>query len=168
MALVECPSCHRGISDEAEACPNCGYPAAKKRAQQAAAREALGCAAALVVIIMIIVGVYFVESGDQSTASAPSAPASRPSGDDTKFISGDHFFGCRERSVYEKLEEYAAEKDTQAFGEALFAELLTGQCRSFQKGEPVFITDTAFFSGLVKVRRKGDIAEYWTVLEAVK
>ena len=38
----------------------------------------------------------------------------------------------------------------------------------FTNGEVVYIADTAIFSGLVKVRRRGDTNEYWTNLEAVK
>ncbi len=30
MALITCPECGKEVSDQAEACPNCGYPIAKK------------------------------------------------------------------------------------------------------------------------------------------
>jgi len=83
-------------------------------------------------------------------------------------ISSDSFFGCSDRSVCQKLVEYAVDKDNQAFKQALGAELLTGGCRMFQRGESVFIADTAIFSGLVKVRRRGETEEYWTAMEAVK
>lgn len=26
MALIKCPECEREVSDNAEKCPNCGYP----------------------------------------------------------------------------------------------------------------------------------------------
>jgi len=26
MALIECPECGKQVSDQAESCPNCGYP----------------------------------------------------------------------------------------------------------------------------------------------
>ena len=26
MALINCPECHREISDKAESCPHCGFP----------------------------------------------------------------------------------------------------------------------------------------------
>jgi hypothetical protein len=38
----------------------------------------------------------------------------------------------------------------------------------FKNGEVVYITDTAIFSGIIKVRRKGETKEYWTNTEAVK
>lgn len=30
MALITCPECRKEISDQAEACPHCGYPLRKK------------------------------------------------------------------------------------------------------------------------------------------
>lgn len=35
MALIQCPECGKSISDAAEACPNCGYPIAEVRKQEA-------------------------------------------------------------------------------------------------------------------------------------
>ena len=29
MSLIKCPECDRDVSDQAEACPNCGYPIQK-------------------------------------------------------------------------------------------------------------------------------------------
>ena len=34
MPLIDCPECHKPVSTEARACPNCGYPLADKLAQQ--------------------------------------------------------------------------------------------------------------------------------------
>lgn len=34
MAMVQCPECGREISEIADACPACGYPMAKKRAEE--------------------------------------------------------------------------------------------------------------------------------------
>ena len=34
MALITCPECGKQISDQAEACPNCGYPLKAKKEQQ--------------------------------------------------------------------------------------------------------------------------------------
>ena len=34
MALITCPECEKQISDQAEACPNCGYPLKAKKDQQ--------------------------------------------------------------------------------------------------------------------------------------
>lgn len=34
MALIRCPECNKEISSAAEACPNCGYPLAKLKADE--------------------------------------------------------------------------------------------------------------------------------------
>lgn len=85
-----------------------------------------------------------------------------------KRISGDHWFGSTDRDYFSKLVEYAVQGDSEAFEEALTADLLVGTCTTFKNGEVIYITDTAIFSGLVKVRRKGETQEYWTNIEAVK
>ena len=43
----------------------------------------------------------------------------------------------------------------------------SGACVMFEAGESVFITDTTILGGLVKVRREGELAEYWTARESV-
>lgn len=83
-------------------------------------------------------------------------------------IADDHRFGCKSRDYLEELTGYAVAKDMEAFRKGLGAGLVIGECTLFRKGEEVFIVDTKIFSGLVKVRRKGAIEGYWTVLEAVK
>jgi len=85
-----------------------------------------------------------------------------------KRISGDNWVDCTDRKYFEKLGEYAVQKDEQAFKRALAAGILTGTCTWLKNGEIVYITDTAIFSGLVKVRRKGELQEFWTNIEAVK
>jgi len=68
----------------------------------------------------------------------------------------------------DKIAQYVAQGDKEAFKKALGAELITGECVQFKANERVLISDTAIFSGLVKVRRPGEISEYWTNIEAVK
>ncbi len=104
-------------------------------------------------------------SDSSSTRSGSSKRSSAPSGQSR--ISGDNWTGCTDREYFSKLIGYAAQNDTQAFSQALAAGILRGVCTRFTSGEEVFIADTAVFSGLVKVRRKGETVEYWTNLEAV-
>jgi len=105
-------------------------------------------------------------SGTSSEPSTSSAPAVTTGQD--KRIKDDHRFGCSDREYFEKLISYAVQKDNQAFSQGLAAGILAGSCTMFTAGEQVYITDTAIFSGLVEVRRKGETQEYWTNLEAVE
>lgn len=75
--------------------------------------------------------------------------------------------GCQDRDVLSKLTRYAVDKDQEAFKTAAMAAVLSGQCIVFKKGETVFLMDTAIFSGLVQLRRKGETVEYWTNFEAI-
>jgi hypothetical protein len=83
-------------------------------------------------------------------------------------ISSDKFFGCTEKDYFGKLENYIVQKDMEAFQKGLMAGVLTGKCIIFKSGEEVFLADTAIFSGLIKLRRKGEVVEYWTNIEATK
>lgn len=83
-------------------------------------------------------------------------------------MSGDSRVGCTDRAHFEKLVQYAAQNDKEAFSKGLAAGAMLGRCVLFKSGESVFIVDTAIFAGLIKVRRRGDITEYWTNIESVK
>lgn len=91
-----------------------------------------------------------------------------PSRAQEQTISSDNYFGCTSKDYFEKIASYAADKDLEAFKKALLAGLLDGTCTMFKRGETVYLEDTSIFSGLVKVRRRGETLEYWTAMEAVK
>ena len=98
-------------------------------------------------------------------ASLPSLPSA--SAGDERRISA-RVFGCEDREYYEKLAQYLRQNDDEAFGRGLAAGLPVGRCTMFEAGEVVYIADTAFFSGAVRVRRKGQTQEFWTLGEAVQ
>lgn len=93
-------------------------------------------------------------------------PANRPS-DGSHRISRNQWPGCADREYFGQLTRFSVEGDHEAFRRALAADIVDGYCTIFKKGEAVFTVDTAIFSGLVKVRRRGDPQGYWTNLEAV-
>ncbi len=97
----------------------------------------------------------------------PEPAAKRISSPGPNRIEGEDNIGCRSRDYNSKLTRIAVQGDREAFGRALMEGVLSGECVVFKAGEPVFVSDTAIFSGLVKVRRKGEIDEYWTNFEAV-
>ena len=84
----------------------------------------------------------------------------------SKKISGDNYFGCTDRDYFEKLESYIVQKDIEAFKKGLTTGVSLGRCTLFKRGEEIFLLDRTIPSGLVKVRRKGDIVEYWTPIKA--
>ena len=102
-----------------------------------------------------------------TTVQEPTPVAGSPSAPGPDRIDGDNNFGCRSRDYYSKLVRFAVQGDQEAWSRALAEGALSGECILFKADEPVFVTDTALFSGLVKVRRKGKLTEYWTNFEAV-
>lgn len=83
-------------------------------------------------------------------------------------ITDDNLIGCSDRDYFEKLVRYAADNDREAWSKGLLAGVAIGKCTTFKADEPVFIADTAISHGLVKLRRQGDLLEYWTQIEAVR
>ncbi|MBS1766023.1 MAG: hypothetical protein JST05_01280 [Acidobacteria bacterium] len=106
---------------------------------------------------------------EPSNSPTITTPAESPHSASTrKHIVGTSWFGCRDRDDLSKLISYAAQGDREAFSRGLAEGVADGQCTVFKDGEEVVLTDTAIFSGLVKVRRVGDTEEWWTNIEAVK
>src|SRR5215475_14294999 len=80
---------------------------------------------------------------------------------ESRRISGDKFFGCTDLDYHKKLTNYVVHKDMEAFAKGLTDGLFFGMCTLFKSSEEVFLVDTAFGSGLIKLRRKSDTVEYW-------
>jgi predicted RNA-binding Zn-ribbon protein involved in translation (DUF1610 family) len=133
--------------------------------------------AILVIVVCLVVAVFVFgrvfrevkpkpESPPQPAPSRPATPSLQVNA--VKQISGNDWVGCTDRADFEKLVQYAVQRDVQAYGQAVGNGLLNGTCTRFADGETVRICDLTVFSGLVKVRREGDLKEYWTNREAVK
>ena len=111
-----------------------------------------------------------VESRPSPTPPPPPRANNEPSSTSTldKRINGKGWTGCTERDVFNKFASLRDSGDKEAATKFLSAALLTGDCTIFKDGEQVHISETAIWSGMYKVRRKGEILEYWTNVEAVK
>lgn len=83
-------------------------------------------------------------------------------------IQGESRIGCVSRDYYEKLVSFAASGDNEAFKKALVAGVMTEQCTMFQAGASVILEDTAMFSGMMKIRVRGETTSYWTSIESAK
>ena len=85
--------------------------------------------------------------------------------------SGNPIVGCQSRQYYETIVRRASQ-DPKAFRRVM----LSGDCVvlaptawSARNGtsQAVYVVERAWFSGLVKVRRRGELVEYWTASSAV-
>jgi hypothetical protein len=76
--------------------------------------------------------------------------------------------GCITNEDHSKFTNYLIQKDEEALKKFLTLKLVTGECTVFSVNEPVNVTDTALFSGMIQIRRHGEIKEFWTNFEYVK
>lgn len=81
-----------------------------------------------------------------------------------KWLKGDNYYGCRTKDSLSRFVSMLSEKDFGAAGQMVAA----GECRKLSGRVPVFLEDTAIFSGAVKIRPKGSTTGWWTIIEAVK
>lgn len=128
---------------------------------------------ASLVALAILWPAYSIYRFNNPRPVAPQAITSPPVSSqaertDAKRISGVDWIGCRDRAYHDRLVSYSVQKDLEAFRRALAAGIMSGMCVEFTPNERVFVTDTAIFSGLVRVRREGETREYWTNLEALQ
>ena len=82
-------------------------------------------------------------------------------------IAIDKAIGCTDSDYFKKLMSMIYQKDTEAFTKGFLTKAATGDCVLFSLGETVALTDTAVFSGLVQVRKRGDMKEFWVITEAI-
>ena len=119
---------------------------------------------AIILVFFIAIGMFV--PAPVIPESKQEVPISRNLSE--KHIVGDSWFGATSKKELEEITRYAAQKDDQAFKETMITGIANKKLTFFKNGEEVYLMDTAIFSGLVKVRRKGETVGYWTYLEAVK
>ena len=84
----------------------------------------------------------------------------------TYHINGSTWFGCADQEDFKKISGYRYDGDKEAFVKALTEGIYAGTATVFKDGEPVYLEDTAIWSGLVELRRPGETQAYWTNIEA--
>jgi len=99
-------------------------------------------------------------------AAQPVEPAAPPpyAPPGARRINGDNRFGCIDREYFERLVKMKAQGDDAAVTDGIRAGFISGQCVSFQAGEPVFLDEHSW--GLIRIRPAGKQTSYWTFLEA--
>jgi len=105
------------------------------------------------------------QSRPPSSSPSPSIPPKAADG--TYGIRGGSYVGCTDREQYKKLIHYGNSKDFEAFARAMSLGRLNGTHTAFKNGERVHLVD-ATWTGLIRVRRRGETIEYWTASGAIK
>jgi len=79
-----------------------------------------------------------------------------------KYTNGGYIASISLENV-KKASKYVTQGDKEAFDRMI----ITDQVFILKDNVPVYIDDTKLFSGLVKIRPKGQTTSVWTVIEAV-
>jgi len=74
-------------------------------------------------------------------------------------------FGCQDKETFEKITKLSSEGDKDLASKVLGDGIASGRCTLIDKGDMTLIEDTSIFAGMVKLRRKGEEAAYWTFIE---
>lgn len=139
-----------------------GYGAPPPAPQKKGGCFRAGCGGA--VALFLIAGLAAQCSGGPSTPSATTTTSTPSSSAPARhFIKSDGYLGCSDREVFDRLVGFAVDGDNEAFN----ALMRSSDCVPLRKGEEVFLEDVPLLSGAIKVRRKGEVAGYWTNVEAV-
>jgi hypothetical protein len=88
MALINCPDCHKSVSDQAHACPNCGLPVAahlermkqeeeKRRAEEEALRQRQEKRRATAQVVMGAIVVFLIMMVASCISNASQHPVLR-------------------------------------------------------------------------------------------
>ena len=77
------------------------------------------------------------------------------------YIRSGQNYGCVDRSYFDRLVQFTAQKDIEAFGKLLKLGLVTGMCDIWEPGTEVYLVE-GFWSSVAKVRPRGEVGEYWT------
>lgn len=115
--------------------------------------------------VLILVGLFFVFRDDDSSSSSQSPNFITG---EKRTILGDGRLGCKVQSDIENHKKYLNQGDSIAAEKLGITGILSGQCLVFKNFDEVIIQEYAVWSGLVRVRKTGDIAEYWVSASAIR
>jgi len=77
MALISCPECKKEVSDQAAACPHCGYDLHKvekeKKSEEKKSATQFGCLMAIIAFVAIIAVLASLPSHESSTHDSTDA-----------------------------------------------------------------------------------------------
>lgn len=81
------------------------------------------------------------------------------------YINGPSRYGCIHKADFDKTTEYVAQNDPEAFKKFLGLGIATGVCVMFKANEPIIVADFGLLTS--KVRRRGDVTEFWVDTSAI-
>ncbi len=176
--MVKCPGCGKWTVDE-EKCDGCGkvLKANPNDCPIAAPSKVdyKGCFSAIGTILVFVVslracyqaGWFSAGSEEKSKATKETSKTVASIGDYVPITRGN-FYGFVLESDLDKISEYLVAKDEEAFEKAMMVLLLSDMAIPLQKGDMVYIVDRNVWNHTVKIRKKGELTEYWAFKQVVE
>jgi hypothetical protein len=157
-ATQVCRYCRSSISSAAIKCPQCREWVKKP---EGFVSKAAGYS--LLLAILLCSGIVVL-----SPRSDPTTNSRITDINGAILIQERDWPGCSTKELMNRLISYIVAKDESAFEQLMTIGEISGECTVFKQGEKVFLVEGEVFTGLAKVRRAGDIAEYWVQAEAIR
>ena len=107
-------------------------------------------------VAIILIALFLTSCSD----SGPENPALNFNIGDVVIVKDSALPVCKHKKVLDKLSDMAHNNDDAAFKKLLTAAIITGECTMFKKNTIAYVEDLSIY-GYVKIRKKGDVAEYW-------
>lgn len=114
----------------------------------------------ILIFIIVIIGLAAMPDDTSKNNTTEKRPETG------LYIMSDKTFGCLSKSYLNNLHNFVAQEDRLAFGKALTSGLSLDLCTMFKKGAPVYLIKAGLLKS--KIRRKGDMTEYWVSSESLK
>ena len=122
------------------------------------------------VLALAVVGAFFVwlvfASAMRDTSTVASVAEPSPSSQLGRPTVRETSIACIDADDLSRLARYKVDNDPVALKRAAAALILSDRCTMLQPGEAVILVKAGLISN--KVRRPGDLAEYWVARERVK
>jgi hypothetical protein len=133
-------------------------------------KEAL--AIALCIGVVGLVFLFTSNTSKRPTSPAKAAPVQAkvdvPYINETGIITGGFWFGSTSKEFLEKGRGMMQAKDNDALARLVEIGLQTGTAIVLNPGEEVTVVDYSIMASTLKVRRRGEVQDYWTFMPAVR
>lgn len=154
--LMQCSACGGKVSQQAKACPHCGHPVP----QQAQPNQSNGdgCYIFLAIIVLVFVAGCLLSWCEDK--KGPKKVSSRSS--DGSIVMEKTQIGCLDMDDYLRLRNVGSSGDDEAYSKLRAGLVGLGRCDIIPKGSVVYREKDSVKHRVVRIRKKGETATWWT------
>lgn len=154
--LMQCPACGGKVSTQAKACPHCGHPVTPPVTPNQGGGD--GCLIIIGIVVLVFAAGCLLswcqEKKDPKKASSRSS--------DGSIIMQKTQIGCMDMDDYLRLSNVGSSGDDEAYSKLRAALVGLGRCDIIPKGTVVYRDKSNVKHRVVRIRKKGETATWWT------